>query len=133
MNYYLAAMQKFADFEGRSTRAEYWYFHVFNILAMIAVAIVDTLLFNRGDSQSVRLVFSWFYIFASIIPNYAVTIRRLYDTNHSGWWMFISMIPIAGGIWYFMLLIADGTSGSNSYGQDPKTPPSYGSVLTPQN
>jgi uncharacterized membrane protein YhaH (DUF805 family) len=133
MDYFLSAFQKYADFEGRSTTAEYWYFYLYNTLAMIAVAIVDAILFNLNNSQSVRLVFSLIYVLATIIPNYSITVRRLHDTNHSGWWMFITMIPIIGSIWYFIALISEGTAGSNDYGPDPKEPSSYGRVLTPQN
>lgn len=60
------------------------------------------------------------YSLAVFIPSLAVTVRRLHDTNHSGWMYFVSLIPLIGGIWLLILLCTDGTHGQNQYGPDPK-------------
>lgn len=60
------------------------------------------------------------YALAMVIPSIAVTVRRLHDVGKSGWFMFISIIPIIGGIWLFIVLVTDGDAGTNQYGMDPK-------------
>jgi uncharacterized membrane protein YhaH (DUF805 family) len=54
------------------------------------------------------------------IPGLAVAVRRLHDVGKSGWWYFIALIPIIGGIWLLILFCTEGISGSNEYGPDPK-------------
>jgi uncharacterized membrane protein YhaH (DUF805 family) len=60
------------------------------------------------------------YALAMIIPGIAVSIRRLHDLGKSGWWLFIALIPIIGGIWLLVLFCTDGTPGVNDYGPSPK-------------
>ena len=57
---------------------------------------------------------------AMLIPSLAVTVRRLHDTDRRGWWLLISLIPIAGPIWLLVLLVLDGQTGGNRFGGDPK-------------
>jgi uncharacterized membrane protein YhaH (DUF805 family) len=57
---------------------------------------------------------------AIFIPNLAVIVRRLHDQDKSGWWFFISFVPIIGGIWLLILYLTDGTPGPNRFGPDPK-------------
>ena len=61
------------------------------------------------------------YSLAVLLPGLGVTIRRLHDTGRAGWWVFISVIPLIGQIWLLILLCLEGDSGSNQYGEDPKT------------
>ena len=65
-------------------------------------------------------VLSGIYGLAVMIPGLAVTIRRLHDTDRSGWWWLICLIPIIGVIVLLVFLATDGTSGQNQYGPDPK-------------
>jgi uncharacterized membrane protein YhaH (DUF805 family) len=60
------------------------------------------------------------YSLAIFIPNLAVIVRRLHDQDKSGWWFFISFVPIIGGIWLLILYLTDGTPGPNRFGPDPK-------------
>ena len=60
------------------------------------------------------------YILGMIIPLLAVAIRRLHDTGRSGAWLFITFVPVVGGLIYFSFMCTDSTSGSNQYGEDPK-------------
>jgi uncharacterized membrane protein YhaH (DUF805 family) len=60
------------------------------------------------------------YFVVSIIPSIAVTVRRLHDTNKSGWWYFINFVPFIGPIWLFILMVQEGNVGDNQYGTDPK-------------
>ena len=55
-----------------------------------------------------------------IIPNIAVSIRRLHDSDRSGWWLLILLVPLIGEIWFLVLMVLDGTVGSNQYGESPR-------------
>ena len=62
------------------------------------------------------------YALDTFIPGLAVIVRRLHDVNKSGWFYFISLIPLIGGIWLLILLCTEGTQGPNQYGEDPQRP-----------
>lgn len=61
------------------------------------------------------------YSLAALIPNLAVSVRRLHDTNKSGWMLLIGLIPIIGSIILIVFFCTEGTQGPNQYGADPKS------------
>lgn len=124
MKYYLEALKKYAVFSGRSRRKEYWLFVLFNIIFSIVAALLDVLAGTRMENQYFGIISILFNI-AMILPYLAVTVRRLHDTNRSGWWILISLIPIVGYIWLFVLMCLDGTLGENRFGLDPKRYENY--------
>ncbi len=65
------------------------------------------------------------YGLAILLPNLAVSVRRLHDTGRSGWMLLISIIPIIGSIWLIILLVTDGHPGENEYGLNPKEEAEY--------
>lgn len=65
-------------------------------------------------------LFSCTLILAMLMPSFAVTVRRLHDTDRSGWWCLIGVMPILGPIWLTALLVFDGQAGENRFGPDPK-------------
>lgn len=115
MNYYTLALKKFADFNKRSTRSEYWYFILFNLCISIAITLLGTVIGNKTSS-----VLGGLYTLAMFIPSIAVSIRRLHDTNHSGWWILIPFIPIVGFIIFLIFMLTDSDPGDNLYGPNPK-------------
>ncbi|MBL4876964.1 MAG: DUF805 domain-containing protein, partial [Cohaesibacteraceae bacterium] len=80
MSWYVMAFHRYFDFEGRSQRSEYWFFFLFNV--------VICLIASRAGPFAIGL-----YGLAVIIPGFAVSVRRLHDTNRSVWWMFIVLVP----------------------------------------
>ena len=83
--------QRYFDFSGRSTRAEYWWWVLFTFLAAIVLTIVDNILgTNSGDGDGGLITGLWGL--ATFIPGLAVTIRRLHDINKSGWWILLALI-----------------------------------------
>jgi len=78
-------------------------------------AIVDNKLSFFGIFY-IRILYS----LAIFIPSLAVGVRRLHDTGRSGWWLLISLIPLIGTIWLFILLVLDSNPGDNKYGPNPK-------------
>ncbi|MEP3196399.1 MAG: DUF805 domain-containing protein [Lentilitoribacter sp.] len=100
--------KKFADINGRAQRSEYWWFFLFNLIVNIA----GTALFGDG-------LISVLITLALIVPAISVGVRRLHDTNRSGWWMLAFIIPLLGLILALFWLTKRGTVGPNQYGDDP--------------
>jgi uncharacterized membrane protein YhaH (DUF805 family) len=131
MEWYRLVWQRFAEFDGRSRRKEYWMFQLINLLiALVFCACIFAAFFAvRGSAVGIALgIFYCLYGLAAIIPSLAVTVRRLHDIGRTGWWLLISFIPFGG----FVLLVfycLDGTPGPNEYGPDPKNWPPYGAQV----
>lgn len=97
---------KYADFNGRAKRPEYWWFALFTFLVTIALSMV---------SDIVSGIFS----LAIILPTIAAAARRLHDTDRSGWWQLIVLLPIIGVIVLIVFLAQEGSSESNQFGEVP--------------
>ena len=119
MNWYLEVLKKYAVFDGRARRKEYWFFALFNFIVAFVFALVDMGL-GTFNTESGYGVISGIYSLAVMVPAIAVAIRRLHDTDRSGWWFFILLIPLVGAIWFLVLMVLDGTAGQNQYGPDSK-------------
>ncbi len=113
MNWYLEVLRKYAVFSGRARRMEYWMFLLINVIIAVAFAIIDSLLGIQG-------VLGGLYSLAVLIPSIAVAVRRLHDTNRSGWWILINFIPLIGLIIFIVFAVQDSTPGANRYGPNPK-------------
>jgi uncharacterized membrane protein YhaH (DUF805 family) len=119
MSSFLTALKKYAMFSGRSARSEYWYFILFYFLILIGLAFVDVLMGMVSESTGLGVLTALFAL-AMFIPSLSVSIRRLHDTNHSGWWFLLAFIPIVGGIWLFVYMVQDSMVGDNQFGPNPK-------------
>ncbi len=88
-------LKKYADFSGRAPRAEYWWFVLFYLIASIVAQIVDSIVGIKvlGPYGIVTCAL----IAALIIPSIAVSVRRLHDTNRTGWWLLAPAIPYGIG------------------------------------
>ncbi|WP_433168765.1 DUF805 domain-containing protein [Kribbella sp. CA-247076] len=127
MQWYIDVLKKYAVFSGRARRKEYWMFVLFNVIVSIILSILDRALgltYGSGASQSGWL--STIYSLAVLIPSIAVGVRRMHDTNRSGWWILINLIPCVGFIWFIVLAAQEGTAGDNQYGPDPKAAERFG-------
>ncbi|HZB84538.1 MAG TPA: DUF805 domain-containing protein [Rubrobacteraceae bacterium] len=119
MSWYIEALKKYAVFGGRSRRREYWYFVLFTAIINGVLSIIDGVIGTLSSSANIGLL-SGIYSLAVLVPSIAVSIRRLHDTDRSGWWVLIALIPIIGAIVLIVFLIQDSTPGSNRYGPNPK-------------
>ena len=120
MNWYITALKRYAVFEGRAQRQEYWFFLLFNILISIALSMLDGALVVTGSGIG---VLSLIYALAVFLPGLAVTVRRLHDTDRSGWWVLIGLVPVIGSIVLLVFMAIDGTPGPNRFGSNPKDQP----------
>lgn len=112
MHWYLDVLKKYAVFEGRARRTEYWVFALFNFLIGLLLSVIEN-----------ALGITWLtdiYFLAVLVPNLAVLVRRLHDTNKSGWWALLLLLPVVGGIVLFIFALIDSDPGENQYGPNPK-------------
>ncbi|HTY24796.1 MAG TPA: DUF805 domain-containing protein [Desulfomonilaceae bacterium] len=119
MSWYIGCFKKYATFAGRARRKEYWFFVLFNFIAFFIAALLDNLLKLNFENLNYGWIYT-IYALAVIIPSLAVGVRRLHDLGKSGWWLFISLIPLVGGIWLLVLMCTDSQPGDNKYGPNPK-------------
>jgi uncharacterized membrane protein YhaH (DUF805 family) len=119
VNWYLTVLKKYADFSGRARRMEYWMFSLISLLIMCGLVIVDAMLgFDFGEDEIGIL--SGIYVLAVLIPSLAVSVRRLHDTDRSGWWVLIGIVPLIGDIVLLIFFVLDSTPGDNRFGPNPK-------------
>ncbi|MCD4688933.1 MAG: DUF805 domain-containing protein, partial [Desulfuromonadaceae bacterium] len=118
MNWYLDVLKKYCVFQGRARRKEYWMFTLFNVLAYIALMIIEGIL-GMGGEGGLGLL-SILYTLAVLMPALGVSVRRLHDTGRSGWWLLISLVPLVGGIVLLVFMVLDSQAGTNQYGPNPK-------------
>ena len=119
MNWYLEVLKKYAVFGGRARRREYWSFALFNVLISIVLAIIDYVTGTFRPAGGMGLL-GTLYGLAVLIPSIAVSVRRLHDTDRSGWCLLIGLIPIIGAIILLIFVLKDSQPGENQYGSNPK-------------
>jgi uncharacterized membrane protein YhaH (DUF805 family) len=118
MFWYLQALEKYADFSSRAGRREYWSFVLVN--AVISYGLGSLLNLNlHATVQATILAFVLVFSLVMFLPDWAVTVRRLHDTGHSGWAVLIALVPFIG--WFVLLiwLLTESDVDQNEYGPDP--------------
>jgi uncharacterized membrane protein YhaH (DUF805 family) len=113
MNWYLQALQRYAEFSGRSRRKEFWFSTRFNFLVALGLGFIDLMM---GTAPLLGAL----YFLGILIPSIAVTVRRLHDTGRSGWWILISLVPVIGALVLLVFVVLDSEPRANEYGPNPK-------------
>ena len=119
MDWYIKCINKYADFDGRATRSEYWYYTLFNYIFLLAACIVGGILSNVAG---IFAALGFLYALATLVPSIAVTTRRLHDTGRTGWLQLITLIPFVGLIGAIVLIIflaQDSSVERNQFGPNP--------------
>lgn len=119
MSWYLIAWQRATDFSGRSRRKEYWMFQLFNFLVGLFLGAL-ALLLGGDDGLRFFTVGCGVFGLVAFVPSLAVTVRRLHDVGRSGWWYFIALVPIIGGLILLVFTLLDSDPDRNDYGPNPK-------------
>lgn len=121
-------LNNYTNFNGRARRKEYWSFQLVNfifILPIYLLTIFTMVSTNDGSSPSmlsfIPLGLILLYAFAIFIPSLAVAVRRLHDTDRSGWFFLLSFVPLVSLVMLYFYF-SEGTMGTNNYGDDPKNP-----------
>lgn len=157
MEWMFLPLKRYAQFNGRSRRMEYWMWILFTLIAGVVLGILDSVLgLNGGDAGSGAAsatrngLLGSIFSLATLLPSLAVGVRRLHDTNRSGWWILLPVIPVfilagaflggaasGSGSLIIVAIVAGlavlgcsilllvwyctaGTDGPNDYGEDPK-------------
>jgi uncharacterized membrane protein YhaH (DUF805 family) len=118
MKWYLHALRKYAVFKGRARRREYWIFELMNSAIVLALFVLAVMLGKAGYPYFLSLPF--LYTVATMIPSLSSSVRRLHDTNRSGWWLLIGMFPVVGPIILLRITVTDSDPGENRFGPNPK-------------
>jgi uncharacterized membrane protein YhaH (DUF805 family) len=119
MDWFLLALRRYAVFSGRSRRKEYWFYTLFYLIGYIIVGILDFALGTTVADDEIGIL-GLLYALALLVPSISVTVRRLHDTNRSGWWFLIWLVPLIGIVVGLVLMCLDSDPGDNRYGPNPK-------------
>lgn len=109
MEWYLGVLKKYAEFSGRARRKEYWMFVLFNTIICFVLGFIAGL---AGPHSGLGVLVN-IYQLAVLIPSIAVGVRRMHDTDHSGWWIIVPIVNL-------VFACTEGTTGDNRFGYDPK-------------
>ncbi|WP_380874628.1 membrane protein [Sphingomonas sp. DBB INV C78] len=135
MEWMLLPLKRYAQFSGRSRRKEYWMFVLFAVIVYAIAIFLDSALGLGGSTtnyadvgdggaavgfNSTGGVLTLIVALALFVPSLAVAIRRLHDTDRSGWWLLIGLVPLIGAIVLLVFYCTEGTKGPNRFGPDPK-------------
>lgn len=116
---YFGMFEQYFGFRGRTRRREFWWAFLFNTIVGFVVAFLDGFVFSGYDSHKYGGLLIGIYMLVSFLPLLALQVRRLHDTNKSGWWVLLSLMPVLN-IAYLVWLVTDGDKGANRFGKDPK-------------
>ena len=131
MELMLKPLRHYADFAGRARRKEFWSWFLFVWIMLFVLMYLDSVLglggsasgYRNGTSVGFNMsggVLTLLFALATLIPNLAVSVRRLHDSGKSGWLLLIGLIPLFGWAYLLFLYVQPGTAGPNEYGPDPK-------------
>lgn len=108
MDWYVGVLKKYAEFNGRARRKEYWMFFLFSLIISMVITYGIGMV-----SSSLAGILSLVYSLGVLCPSIAVGVRRMHDTNHSGWWLLVPLVNL-------VFACTEGTPGPNEYGPNPK-------------
>ena len=106
------ALKKYAEFKGRARRKEYWLFILLYSICYFIAFLIDVV-------SGALIIFTTIVALGLLIPLISVAVRRLHDTDRSGWWFLLGFVPFAN-IVLLIFFFLDGTPGENRFGPDPK-------------
>jgi uncharacterized membrane protein YhaH (DUF805 family) len=119
MKWYFQVLRKYAVFAGRARRKEYWIFNLIHAVVIFGLKGFELLMGRFTPDGRITLI-EPLYVFATFVPLIAVSVRRLHDTNRSGWWFLMFLIPLVNLILFLSFMTEDSKPGENQYGPNPK-------------
>lgn len=119
-DYFLNVIKKhYADYEGRASRSEYWYFTLFVVVGFVAISIVTTILGNMLRT-GIFGILGVLFMLALAVPSICLGIKRMHDIGKSGLWLLVGLIPLVGPFVQIYFLVQDSEADRNQYGPNPK-------------
>jgi uncharacterized membrane protein YhaH (DUF805 family) len=116
-----AGFSQYATFSGRASRPAYWWWILFAIVVAVVGSLIDSILgttVETGRGRDPGIITSIASL-ALLIPGIAVSVRRLHDTDRSGWWFLLNLLPFIGALILIFFYVQPGTPGPNRYGPPP--------------
>ena len=113
-------LKRYAEFTSRSRRKEYWMFLLLSIGIYIIASILDGIAGLNGMIAGRYGPVTALVALGLLVPSLAVSVRRLHDSDRSGWWLLLGLVPIFGEIIVLVFMVLRGTRGANRFGADPK-------------
>jgi uncharacterized membrane protein YhaH (DUF805 family) len=107
-----SALRNYTNFSGRAVRSEFWYWQLFLLIGGLVAELLDVAIRSR-----LSVVTTLFWL-ATLVPGIAVAVRRLHDTDRTGWWLLLFPVPMAGQIVLVIWWCIKGTKGYNRFGAD---------------
>ncbi|NLA62280.1 MAG: DUF805 domain-containing protein [Bacteroidales bacterium] len=106
---------KYAQFNGRANKAEFWQYILVYILISIALSLLMSIFARVGVLRMLFWFVNLIVMLALIIPSLAVGVRRMHDIGKDGMWVLINLIPLVGTIWFIVLAVQDSEPGANRF------------------
>ncbi len=111
MTYYWDVLRNnYVKFSGRATRKMYWLFVLFNFIVFFVLSLILSFFGDIGN------ILYFLLTLAVLLPSLGILVRRLHDTNRSGWWVLISLVPFIGTLVLLVFLVLPSTEGENRFG-----------------
>ncbi|KAF1014009.1 MAG: Inner membrane protein YhaH [Stenotrophomonas maltophilia] len=110
-------LKRYAQFSGRASRSEFWLFQLFIMIVSIPLYVLGFIA-GYTDSQALALASTCLSVvmwLTFVLPSLAVTVRRLHDTDRSGWWLLLGLVPIVGVV-LLVFAVLPSTPGGNRFG-----------------
>lgn len=120
MNWYARVMKKYADFEGRARRTEFWMFYLINLGIQLLAVLLDMLLGTTIGVMPYGVIYL-LYSLAVFVPSLAVSVRRMHDIGRSGLTLLLVIVPVIGAVLLILFALNDSQPGENKWGPNPKT------------
>lgn len=120
MNWYARVMKKYADFEGRARRTEFWMFYLINLGIQLLAVLMDMLLGTTIGVMPYGVIYL-LYSLAVFVPSLAVSVRRMHDIGRSGLTLLLVIVPVIGAVLLILFALNDSQPGENKWGPNPKT------------
>ena len=114
MKYFLDALRKYANFEGRASRKSFWMYWLIYVIASYAIGFIDVLIGSGG-------IIAGLVWLALLLPSISLNVRRLHDINRSGWWLLLPIIPIIGVIVLLLFYVSKSVNEGNRFGPSDDT------------
>ena len=115
----VSGFKRYVDFNGRSSRSEFWWWALFCLIVSVVLSAVAG--HDGMMSESPAAIPLKIFHLAVLLPSIAVAVRRLHDTDRSGWWYLLVFAVLVGWIILIIWYCARGTTGDNKFGPDPLT------------
>ncbi|MGC1380422.1 MAG: DUF805 domain-containing protein [Candidatus Baltobacteraceae bacterium] len=98
MRYYIQGLRKYAVFQGRAGRPEFWYFYLYNFLAILVIGFLSGFIGAALGSPDTNLLMvpADLFILATALPSWGVLVRRCHDIGLNPWWSLLTIVPLLG-------------------------------------